>query len=137
MSVCLLSTRSLALGFTMLLLERGGSHSCCFCTASLSSGRSKRNQGCRVGWGGGSISSTALSSSSSRQPNCKITLVQLLCVCYMVTSLKFPRSMRNHWQLYFKPSLPGSWATKTNPHQTGVLIHTTDLPSGGKAPKHS
>lgn len=33
--------RSLASGFTMLPLEREGSRSCCFCTASLSSGRSK------------------------------------------------------------------------------------------------
>lgn len=45
--MCVVSLcRSLASGSTMLLLEREESHSCCFCTASPSSGRSRGYQGC-------------------------------------------------------------------------------------------
>jgi len=41
-SYLLLPSRNLASGSTMLLLEREESHSCCSCTASRSSGRSKK-----------------------------------------------------------------------------------------------
>lgn len=127
--------RSLALGFTMLLLERGGSHSCCFYTASLSSGRSKGNQGRGGGSCGNSISAAALSIST--EPDCKIMLVQLLGVCYIGHLSKISPDYKKSWALMFsaKSLRSGSWAAKTNPRQRGVLIHRHDLPSGGKGSK--
>lgn len=130
--------RSLAWGFTMLLREREGSHSCCFYTASLSSGRSEGNQG----WGGGgggscgnSISSTALCSGV----DCNIMLVQLLGVCYIghlsKISPESEKSMTLMLSAFTDKSLQsGSWAAKTNARH---LIHRHDLPSGENGLEHS
>lgn len=86
--------RSLAFGFTMSLLERGGSHSCCFYTASLSSGRSKgRRGGC-----GGAVAVTVLvplHSASAENPTVRLCLFSCVVFVTSVTSLKFPLTVRN------------------------------------------
>lgn len=89
-------SRSLALGFTMLLLEREGSHSCCFYTAFLSSGRSKRKL--RWGW----ALRLCLFSCSEYVPS--------------VTSLKFHLTVRNPLLQCFSFTVkylqPVSWAAQ-------------------------
>lgn len=128
MSLCVLFLcRSLASGSTMLLLVREESPSCCFCTASLSSGRSEANQG-------------QSNSKSFSKPDCKMlccaVVFGICCIGHLskISIMRIPPLLSSS----VKSLRSGCGPAKTNPsQQRGVLIHRHDLPSGERGPKHS